>query len=392
MSKNSKVNIIHITAALDNLTETFIQGFIKEIDLLDEVELNVFTLQKPKLLTSLRNPVEYIRCSIFTKLKIKLRERLNLFTALKQRLVEYGISKEVYDKSQFIFVDFSVNFLNLFKGVDKFEKPIFVFLHGYDASKVFRNSEFKEKFQLYGSKKNVFFVSPCEYFLNKLKINFGIGQRSLINLPYGVNLSSELQAAEIEDSNIYKLLFVGRFVPKKNPLALIEVLNYLVNLRGFKNIQLVMIGEGPLLYEVIDRIKRYNLDEYAVLQGALPHKAVLNEYNKARIYVQHSVTDFEGDQEGLPNSILEALSNGIPIVSTIHSGIPEIIKEGHNGFLVPEFDYKGMGEKILLLLTNSVLYSEMRNNIVLTRGSVLWTNRQRVEHLLKIIRANCLNS
>ncbi len=385
MPKNSLVNIIHITSSLDNLTETFIQGFVKEIDLLDQINLNVFTLDKPKLSKSLRNPVIHLKIPKFTNFKSKIREYSNAKITQKKRLAEFGISDIVYDSAKCVFIDFSVNFLNVFSTVEKFEKPVFVFLHGYDASKVFRNVEFRNKFQFLGGKNNVFFVSPCNYFLNKIKVNFGFNSNNLLKLPYGVNFQQQARNIHSSSPEMFTLLFVGRFVPKKNPLALIEMLNYLIKTKNLKNIRLVLIGIGPLMYRTLERVRKYGLEEYVIFKGALPHQKVLEEFQQATIYVQHSVTDFEGDQEGLPNSILEALVSGIPVVSTIHSGIPEVVVDGYNGYLVQEFDYCSMAERICDLLTNKSLYEGVVRNVIKTKAETLWTNKQRAESILRQI-------
>jgi glycosyltransferase involved in cell wall biosynthesis len=68
----------------------------------------------------------------------------------------------------------------------------------------------------------------------------------------------------------------------------------------------------------------------------------MKELGRACCYIQHSVTVSHGDQEGSPVAILEALAAGLPVISTRHAGIPEVIKHDENGFLVDEHDVEGM--------------------------------------------------
>jgi glycosyltransferase involved in cell wall biosynthesis len=313
---------------------------------------------------------------------------LRLKTTFKERLTQIGISETLYISTEVFFIDFSVNFVNIFNGVEKFDRPIYVFLHGYDASKAFREVQFRRKFQRLGLNSNVYFVSPCRYFLNKLRISFGFETNRLLHLPYGVEVRSKIVLSDYLNRDDFKLLFVGRFVEKKNPLALIEMLNYLVHSKCLVNVQLVLIGDGPLLPQVIDRVYKYKLLNHVVFKGSLPHENVLAEFQNTFLYVQHSITDFEGDQEGLPNSILEAMSYSVPVVSTIHSGITEIVKDGYNGFLVQELDYYGMAERIWELCTNDVLYQRVKKNVINTREEELWTNKQRAENLIAQIQRN----
>ena len=79
----------------------------------------------------------------------------------------------------------------------------------------------------------------------------------------------------------------------------------------------------------------------------------------ASIFVQHSVTAPNGDKEGLPVAILEAMSSGLPVVSTRHSGIPEAVEHGVTGFLVGEGDVNAMTEALITLYRNPDLRQTM---------------------------------
>jgi len=68
--------------------------------------------------------------------------------------------------------------------------------------------------------------------------------------------------------------------------------------------------------------------------------------SEANIFVHHSVTGPSGDMEGIPNAIMEAMGMELPVLSSIHSGIPELVENGENGFLVQEFDVESYAERI----------------------------------------------
>ena len=91
------------------------------------------------------------------------------------------------------------------------------------------------------------------------------------------------------------------------------------------------------------------------------HGAQSSDYVKARLreadlFIQHSITNPKtGDEEGLPVAILEAMSYGLPVVSTVHAGIPEAVIDGKTGFLVNEADCEGMAMKISTLATRPEL-------------------------------------
>ena len=84
--------------------------------------------------------------------------------------------------------------------------------------------------------------------------------------------------------------------------------------------------------------------------GALPHDAVRGHLAVTELFLQHSVTAKDGNTEGLPTAIQEALAAGCVTISTRHAGIPEAIEEGVNGFLVDEWDEDGFSSRIAKVL------------------------------------------
>ena len=79
----------------------------------------------------------------------------------------------------------------------------------------------------------------------------------------------------------------------------------------------------------------------------------------AHVFVAPSVTGKNGDQEGIPVGLMEALAQGMPVISTLHGGIPELIQHGQSGFLVPERDVEELAATLELLLSNPQLWAGM---------------------------------
>ncbi len=85
-------------------------------------------------------------------------------------------------------------------------------------------------------------------------------------------------------------------------------------------------------------------------------KRVKELMKQADIFVHHSITASNGDQEGIPNVIMEAMATGLPIISTYHAGIPELITDEFNGYLVEEKDSEEYAKKIRKLLTEDISF------------------------------------
>ena len=123
--------------------------------------------------------------------------------------------------------------------------------------------------------------------------------------------------------------------------------------RGAKacpNIQFDYVGSGTLLPAAEQFILAFNLRDRVTLHRSQPSGMVQSLLKKADIFLQHSMTDPEtGDEEGLPVSMLEAMANSLPVVSTRHAGIPEAVLDGCTGYLVEEGDSAGMADRLIAL-------------------------------------------
>ena len=93
--------------------------------------------------------------------------------------------------------------------------------------------------------------------------------------------------------------------------------------------------------------------------GFLAHDALLAELAQAHVFLHPSETGPDGNQEGVPNSMLEAMSTGLPVVATRHGGIPEAVDEGASGYLVPERDPAALAAALLKLAGDPARYAAM---------------------------------
>src|SRR5690606_14972407 len=101
------------------------------------------------------------------------------------------------------------------------------------------------------------------------------------------------------------------------------------------------------------------IDHAVTFLGNLGHDSVCAEMKNARALVQHSIRATNGDSEGTPNAIMEAGASGLPVVSTRHAGIPDVVIEGTTGFLVDERDTDAMAVHMLTLAQNPNLAAKM---------------------------------
>ena len=107
----------------------------------------------------------------------------------------------------------------------------------------------------------------------------------------------------------------------------------------------------------------------------------------ARLYIQHSATGIDGDQEGFGVSIAEASLLGIPVVSTFHNGIPEQVLDGETGFLVPEYAIDAFADRMRRFLETPEL-SQKLGNAGRERIASNYPVSRRVGEIEKLLQAN----
>ena len=146
-----------------------------------------------------------------------------------------------------------------------------------------------------------------------------------------------------------RILSVGRLVPKKGFQDLVDALALLHN-KG-RRINADVYGGGPLREELEGRATEVGLEGRLTFHGARLQDEILAAYRRAAVFVLAPVVMDDGDRDGIPNVLVEAMASGVPVVATRISGIPELITDGVDGLLVDEQDpaaLAGAIERVLL--------------------------------------------
>src|SRR5262249_7897060 len=127
----------------------------------------------------------------------------------------------------------------------------------------------------------------------------------------------------------------------------------------FPDAQLDLVGDGELEGRCRTLIQKNGLGERVHIHGAQGPDFIASLLREASLFVQHSVSASDGDAEGLPVAILEAMASALPIVSTKHGGIPEAVVHNVTGRLVEEYDVDGMAAAISELFDHPELAERM---------------------------------
>jgi colanic acid/amylovoran biosynthesis glycosyltransferase len=193
---------------------------------------------------------------------------------------------------------------------------------------------------------NALFAVTCtEYNRAYLTSQVGIDPSSVLRIYHGLDFSAYDARRDPDDPPL--LLSVGQLKEKKGLPDLVAACAALRD-RG-REVQCVIVGEGPMRGELESAIAEHGLQDRVHLVGAIPHPEVVGYLRRAYAFVLPCVVASDGDRDGIPNAILEAMAMGVPVISTPVSGIPEVIS-GDRGILVQPHDPSGLAVAVEGLL------------------------------------------
>ena len=284
-------------------------------------------------------------------------------------------------RADVILAEYGTHGVSILKACQRAAVPLVVHFHGADASrhKVLRRYSAGYR-RMFTQAAAVIAVSRA---MERKLISVGCPPGKLVYLPYGVDCDTFVGARPLTAPP--QFLAVGRMVEKKAPnltlMAFARVLEQCPDAR------LRMIGDGKLLDTCRNLAASLALDHAVAFLGSQSHETVRQEMHHARAFVQHSVTAADGDSEGTPVAILEAGAAGLPVVSTRHAGIPEVVVEGKTGLLVDEGRTDDMARHMLTLANDPSLADELGRNaaVHVRRHYTMAQNINRLTHVLEAV-------
>jgi glycosyltransferase involved in cell wall biosynthesis len=204
------------------------------------------------------------------------------------------------------------------------------------------------------------FVATCTDY-NRVHLERIDGGRfsGMIHLIYhGLDLSKfEPDRRLPSDGRRPLLLSVGQLKEKKGFPYLLRACRMLRD-QGY-DFACEIIGEGPQRRELEAMVTDLGLDDTVVLRGAVSHQEVLERYARAALFALACVPAEDGDRDGIPNVLLEAMAMRVPVVSSRFSGIPEAVEDGCTGLLVPPRDTEALAGALIRLLDDRDLRERM---------------------------------
>lgn len=225
---------------------------------------------------------------------------------------------------------------------------------GFDATR-----RLKDKPDLYADlfREGDLFL-PVSRSLRQHLIDHGCDEKKIKVHHSGIDCSkfgfSLRRRGEAEETRIVS---VARLVEKKGISYALRAVARLI--ASGRKVAYSIVGDGELRPALESMIAELGVGQHVNLLGWKTHDGLIRLMDAAHILVAPSITAANGDQEGIPNSVKEAMAMGLPVVSTLHGGIPELVDEGFSGFLVPEADVETLTDRLAHLHDHPELWPAM---------------------------------
>jgi colanic acid/amylovoran biosynthesis glycosyltransferase len=206
-----------------------------------------------------------------------------------------------------------------------------------------------------------FFLANCQFFRNRA-IKLGCDENKIVVHGSGIDCSKfTFQPRQLSDNGQIKIVTVARLIEKKGIEYGIRGVAKLINEYQIKhpNIEYNIIGAGCLQEYLQELIHSLNMDGKINLLGQKNQQEIIEILNNSHIFIAPSVTAKDGNQDAPVNTLKEAMAMGLPVIATLHGGIPELVQDGISGFLVSERDADAIAEKIMYLIKHQSVWSEI---------------------------------
>jgi glycosyltransferase involved in cell wall biosynthesis len=310
-------------------SETFIRAH-KNLD------FNVKFYYGGRLPGALEGRNSLLNFSLVERVKIRLLRGLSF---AEKRLL-FSLRKEKVDC---ILAEYGNTACESFRVIQYTGLPLVVHFHGFDSCEKNDINFYKTKYgDVFRYASAVVVVSKKMY--NDV-LNLGCPKDKMILNYYGPN-DDYFKITPAYNSR--QFVAVGRFVKKKAPHLTILAFSKVV--KKFQDATLVMIGGGELLSVCKELVNGLNIRRNVIFKEILQKEKIAEIFQESIAFVQHSVIAESGDSEGTPVAVLEAQAAGLPVIATLHAGIPDVVINDKTGLLVEEHDVDAMAASMIRIL------------------------------------------
>jgi colanic acid/amylovoran biosynthesis glycosyltransferase len=285
-------------------------------------------------------------------MKLVQRQPALIYRGEYQRLVSI-LARRRADMMHIYFGHAGVHLLPFIRAWDK---PCLVSFHGMDVAQNPQVANYPQKLrQMFAA---VPLVLARSRSLAQRLVALGCPPEKIRLNRTGIPLADfPFRRRDFPHDGRWRVLQACRLIDKKGVGSAMSA--FAIFARKFPEAEFFIAGKGPLQEDLELLAQRLGVASKVHFVGFLGQRGLRDFYARGHIFIHPSETPPDENQEGVPNSILEAMATGLPVISTRHGGIPEAVSHGVNGFLSEERDTESLGRSMILLAHSPQEYSRM---------------------------------
>lgn len=266
--------------------------------------------------------------------------------------------KKILNKEQpdLIHAHFGYDGFKMMRLAETLNIPLLVSFYGSDVSRLPSELGWKHRYKKLAANAT-HFIAATKFMKSQL-VALGFPEEKISIVQFGVELNGSILKEDSPPN--HKIMMVGRMVEKKGFEHGIRAISKLRE-KGIKP-DVDIYGYGPQMDMLKDLSKNNHIEDQVFFHGYQPIHKVFEAFHRHSLMLAPCVTAEDGDMEGLPNTILEAMSIGTPVVATRHAAIPELIEDKKTGFLVAEKDVDGLADIIEKIIRGDFDLNKIRRN------------------------------
>ncbi len=246
--------------------------------------------------------------------------------------------------------------VHLLPFIQCWDKPCIVSFHGADVMLKAENPDYAIKL------RRVFEAVPLvlarSRSLERRLITLGCPPEKIRINRTGIPLAKfPMMRREAPRDGRWRFLQACRLIPKKGLTTCLKA--FAIFYRNNPGAELMIAGKGPLQPALEALAMQLGISDRVHFTGFLSQENLLKLYHSCHIFLHPSEMPADENQEGIPNSILEAMATGMPVLATKHGGIPEAVESGRCGALVEERDHEALAAEMAKVTRSPNFFSEM---------------------------------
>ena len=366
-AKAKRLKVAYLLSFFPKLSESFILNEI--VELIREHDVQILSWLHPSETVTHEEIKEYplLNCTHYFAIKHIFEMNFSKFlkyfvNALMHSLAIKRISKRelkrdlklayfatviATEKIELIHAHFA-NIGNVARRLGKMlGLPYTLTTHAFD---IYRDQDLEELRKVMNDARLVITIS--EY--NKIYLRDEIGVNNRIEvIRCGIDLDKFKRQKRLKPDGRIRLLTVARLVEKKGLAYLIKAIPMVI--KKMPNCELTIIGSGPQYDNLQHLVCDPEIESYVQFRGDVFDSELMRYYEGADMYILPCIVTEDGDRDGIPVGMMEAMAMELPVISTTVSGIPELVEDGTSGILVPPKDEKAIADAIITLCKDDEL-------------------------------------